>query len=93
MNYIQFPIQAIDSPLSPIEKSILLWLCFFHFRHCRRDFSKEIFITDRELANWVNCSTKTIYLAKKKLKRLDILDYHVGKKNITHYKMNKDFWF
>lgn len=92
MNYLQFPIQALDSPLTATEKSVLLCLCFFHYRFCRRDFTKEFWITDRELASRVPCNKDTVRLAKQKMKRFEILDYYVGHKNITHYKMNKDFW-
>ena len=93
MNFIQFPIKALDSPLTSTEKSILLRLCLLHFRFCSRDFSKEFHVTDRDLADWVPCNKDTIRLTKQKLKRLDVLSYYVGHKNRTYYKMNRDYWY
>ena len=92
MNYIQYPVKALDSPLPPTEKSILMCLCYFHFRYCKRDFSKEFFITDRDLADFVPCNKDTVRLAKQKFERFEVLKYYVGHKNKTYYKMNIDFW-
>jgi len=92
MRFLQIPYEVLITDLTHAERTILLWLSNHHFQFCQRDFEKEFFITDRDLSNISSCSTRTVYKAKRKLSALGIVEFRIGPKNKTHYKLNEEFW-
>lgn len=92
MPFIQIPFEVLITDLTHAERTILLWLSNRHFKYCQRDYTKEFFVTDRDLASFASCSTETVYRAKRKLTAMGILTYRVGPKNRTHYTLTANFW-
>jgi len=87
MQFLRLPINIIGENLSKPQTKIYIHLLHHHFRFSHGDYSREFFITDRDLASLTGCSTRTIYLTKLALAKKGIVEYRIGPKNKTHYKI------
>ena len=87
MQFIRLPIKIISENLSKPQTKIYICLIHHHFRFAHGDYSQEFFITDRDLATLSGCSTFSVYYAKLALAKKGIVEYRVGTKNKTHYKI------
>lgn len=87
MYYIKIPYNLDTANLSHAELSVLFQLCVTCFRFAQGRGNKEFYCTDRTLATWACCSTRTVFMAKKKLKALKLIHYFVGPGNKTWYKI------
>jgi len=85
--FLKFPRAALHLSLTGVEKAILLQLISLHFTHCGDDYNEWFYVTDRELASLVWCSTHTIYETKRHLSDLKLLEYTRGKGNKTYYRL------
>lgn len=87
MKYIKIPSSFIITDLSPRNISILFHLSFLNFKFCGTGRKNTFFITDRDLAKELHCSTHSVYEAKKKLSSLGLIKYTIGEGNVTFYKL------
>jgi len=85
--FLKYPVKALICNLSHAEKSVLLHLVSHHFRFCHGDYDRSFYFTDRDLALLSNCSSRTVWLAKKTLQTKGLIIYQVGKGNKTWYKL------
>jgi len=84
---LYFKIPIIDfSRLTNAERSVLIQICFWHFRYGKGDFEREIYLTDRKIRELCGVSRETICKAKKKLAEHGAISYRIfnGK---TYYKI------
>lgn len=88
MPYIRMPQVSILNPLSHAEHHILYCLCLLDFRYTPRAArSEEFYVTDRDLADFVPCSTSQIPPTKQKLASAGYIAYRIGQKNRTYYRI------
>ena len=85
MSFLKYPADAFLHPLSHADRSVYLHLLMCHFTFCRGDYSKEFYITNRDLAIASGCCVRTVLKSKKTLKHFNLIDFNVGYKNKTHY--------
>lgn len=89
MYYVQIPYSPETINLSHAHRSVLLQLCILRFHFVGTKKHKEFHCTDRALAASCSCSTRTVYLAKKKLKELKFINFFIGPRNTTYYEILK----
>ena len=87
MKFIMYPIRSLTCSLSHAEHSVFRHLLYRFYRHCRGDYDSFFYITNRDLAIHCRCSVDTIWKAKIHLKDSGLIDYFVGDKNRTFYKI------
>ena len=87
MQFIQFPAKALFEFLTNTDRVILLYLIQRHFTFCGSDFKLSFYITDRDLASVVGCSSSSVYHAKRRLTETGFIRYQVGPKNTTWYEI------
>ncbi len=90
MFFLKYPINIFSTNLSPIETKIYLQLLVAHFRFSKADYSLSFWMTDRDLADHANCSTRSVYLAKYNLMHRKLISFCRGKYNRTYYKIIPD---
>jgi len=87
MQFLRLPIKIISENLSKPQTKIYVYLLHHHFRFCHGEYSEEFFFTDRDIASLTGCSTHTVYLTKLALAKKGIIEYRIGPKNKTYYKI------
>ncbi len=87
MAFIKYPAKAFFHSLSHAENSIYLKLLFHHFRFCSGDYSRNFYMTDRDLSSLTGCSLSTVWLAKKSLTKHNLINFEIGPKNRTYYSI------
>lgn len=85
--FLKYPVHAFLSSISHAERTIFIHLLLLHFRHCSGDYSKEFYITDRNLSSVSGCSTKSVWKAKKSLSSSMLIEFSLGEGNKTFYKI------
>jgi len=90
MLFIKVPSNALFMDMPHAILRVYIRLIQQHFLYCHGDFTKEFYITDRDLADLCFCSTDTIKRAKRFLSTFELLEYHIGPKNKTFYKIIPD---
>jgi len=87
MHFIKVPMNFIMLDIHHAILHVYIMLLQQHFIFCGKDYDKEFWITDRDLADICRCSRNTVFRAKKYLKRNDMIVYRKGHKNKTFYKL------
>jgi len=87
MRFLMFPESALSNFLSPATYTIFLRLLQSHFHLSRGEYDRPFYLTDRDLARVSGCSKSTIWKTKKILRDLNLIDFRVGLKNRTYYKI------
>lgn len=87
-HYLQIPRRALLRDLTHAQHHILNVLAYIQYRYrTKKDKSASFYITDRELAAFCACDTRTLTAAKKKLQEEGIIEYWIGEKKRTHYRL------
>jgi len=84
--YIKIPILALTGSLSNAEIAVFLQLLLRHFRVRGNDYKKDFYVSDRILASLAGVSTETVWKAKKKLLKMELITYRISGRK-THYKI------
>jgi len=87
MRFLRFPESALFEFLSPATTTIFLRLIQSHFHLARGEYDRAFYITDRDLSQVSGCSKSTIWKTKKILRDLHLIEFKVGLKNRTYYKI------
>jgi len=87
MPWLKVPERGVSFIYSNAIKGIFLSLIQHHFHVARGELDNWFYITDRDLASRNRCSLRTIWQAKKFLRDNKFLDFNVGHKNRTYYKI------
>lgn len=87
MKFLRYPVSSLIEPLSHADHTVLRQLLLYHYRFCRGDYEAFFYLTDRDLSKVTGCSTSTIWQAKKKLRTCGLIDFFIGDKNRTYYKL------
>ena len=90
MAWIKVPSNALFMDLPHAVLRVYIILIRQHYIFCHEDFSKEFYVTDRDLAGFCHCSTKTIFRSKRFLSAFDLITFRRGPKNKTFYKIIPD---
>ena len=85
MPYFKVPSEVMDKDLSHAELSLYVSLCHMRNRFYGPEIQRSFWCSDRSLAYRTNTSTRTVYLAKIKLRKLKLISFHIGPGNKTFY--------
>jgi len=89
MYFVKLPLSDSLKSLSPRELHIYVQLHILKFNFSKNDGNQIFWVTDRVLAKHCNCSTRSVWMAKMKLQKLDLIRFTTAFGNRTHYTLKE----
>jgi len=86
-SFLKYPKKAITKKLTHADQAVFLQLLRHHDSMRKQDYDLPFYVSDRDLALESNTSTRTVWKAKIKLKKLNLINYTTGSGNRTYYKI------
>lgn len=91
MHFIKMPGRAAEFDPSPVQVAVLWRLCCAQYKFQKRGRSgTPFFKTDRDLAQEVGCSTRSVWQCKNFWRDKGVIRFWVGDKNRTYYVVQLD---
>ena len=86
MHFIKLPTRALAFEHTPVQLEVLVRLCSAQFQYEKRGRTgTPFFMTDRDLAAQVGCSSRSVWEAKTFWRDKGVIRFWVGEKNRTFY--------
>lgn len=85
--FLKYPKSALSANLTHAENSVLLQLLRCHYTLRKNDYELPFYCSDREISELSKTSRSTVWKAKKKLSKLNIIEFFSGRGNKTYYRI------
>lgn len=87
MQFFKVPLTPELLNLSPAQLTVYIHLCYLNFKFCGSGRTDHFFVTDRSLATLTHRSRSVVYLTKKYLKEMKLIETWIGEGNTTFYRI------
>jgi len=86
-SFLKYPKKALKKKLTHAEHAVFLQLLRHQDSLRKENYDMPFYVSDRDLALDSNTSKDTVWKAKRKLKKLNLIDFTIGSGNKTFYKI------